>query len=335
MKNLKTTVQAVLILILSISIFLCAVPFNAEEVATNETAVVEGDDIPDVEPESYVASPLAGKVIYADGDSITRGARISVASTLGVRPTYSALTAYRNDACVINNAISSTTMSCATLNGKEYTPYSSRIYKRYLQAPAGVDYLTLWFGWNDNHVGQYMMREQWLKKMYGKTIYYPLDPKQIGKGKFATAFQKESCDKAVGYINGKRFQGADYFNRLFIGDEHSTSRRTFWGAYSFVLKYLTTSPKYKNTKIGIVVPYGCTKAMRNAVRRIARKFGVYCLDLYADNQRLFYGKESGFKYYTKAQIRRNRRVYLADGTHPNRKGHRVLSYIYEDWLKSM
>lgn len=294
-----------------------------------------GSITPTEPSEEVTDNSLFGKFIYTDGDSITKGAKIGIDPIMGTRPTYAALTADRNQANYLTNAISGTTMGCINANGKEYQGFASTTYKRYKKAPANVDYITLWFGWNDSSLGRVMHKEKWLKKKYGKTIYYPRFSYQIGKKGFATKKQMAACDKVKGYVNGVKYTGNRYFYMKYLGNENSTDKRTFWGAYNNVLNYLTTSPKYKNTKIGIVVPYGTTEMMRDAVRKIAKKHNVACLDLYDDNLPLFFGKEPTNTSVTEKMCAANQAKYLADGIHPNEDGHELLSYVYESWLKTI
>lgn len=277
---------------------------------------------------------LKKKLIYTDGDSITKGTTLEINPETGVRPTYAALTAQRNNARFINKAIGGTTMGCVTVSGKEYKGFSSTVYNRYKKAPSGADYITLMFGWNDNRLGKIMYKEKWLKNKYGKTLYYPINQSQVGTKGYANKSQVEACNKASGYINGVKYTGDDYFNRQYIGNINSKNTDTFYGAYNFVLTYLTTSPKYKKTKIGIIVPYGTTVPMRNAVRQIAKKFKIPCLDLYDDDLPLFFGKEPSNKTVTEKMCAENQAKYLSDGVHPNEKGQKLLSTIYEPWLKN-
>lgn len=279
-------------------------------------------------------SSLSGKLIYTDGDGTTIGTKLSVNKKMGMRPTYSALTAYRNNARYVTKAMSGTTLGDIKVNGKDYKGYASTVYNRYKKAPSGADYITLFFGWNDNTLGKIMYKEKWLKNKYGKKLYFPRTASKIGKKGFANKKQVKACDKASGYINDVKYIGNDYFNMQYIGNSKSKSTKTFWGAYKFVLDYLTTSSKYVNTKIGLIVPFGTTEAMRTAVRQIAKKYNLIYLDLYSDNLPLFYGKESTNKEVTAKMCAENRAKYFVDASHPNSKGHKLLSEIYEKWLKS-
>ena len=327
MTNLKRLITSVMISALLIS----ALTFTTAQAATKKQTIKQEtaptDSTNPTEPSEAVNdNVLYGKFIYTDGDSITKGAKVPVDTLLGTRPTYAALTADRNQAKYLTNAISGTTMGCINANGKEYQGFASTTYKRYKKAPANVDYITLWFGTNDNTLG---------RLMYSKTIYYPRYDYQIGRKGFATKAQIKACDSVTGYVDGVKYTGNRFFYIKYLGNEKSTDKRTFWGAYNNVLNYLTTSPKYKNTKIGIVVPYGTTSMMRDAVRKIAKKHNVACLDLYDDNLPLFYGKEASNTSVTESMCIENRNKYLADGIHPNEEGHELLSYIYEAWLKTM
>ena len=148
LKRILSLFAAVVILVMSIG--------------TTVNATTSHEDIP-AENTEPTDNPLLGKLIFTAGDSITAGAKIHVDIEMGERPTYAALTADRNQAKYLTNAISGTTMGCINANGKEYQGFASTTYKRYKKAPANVDYITLWFGTNDNTLGRLMYKEQWLK----------------------------------------------------------------------------------------------------------------------------------------------------------------------------
>ena len=320
LKRILSLFAAVVILVMSIG--------------TTVNATTSHEDIP-AENTEPMDNPLLGKLIFTAGDSITAGAKIHVDIEMGERPTYAALTAYRNNCYYLTNSVSSSTMGCVKANGKYYNAYSSTVYRRYEIAPARADYITLWFGWNDTHLGKLMYKEEWLKKKYKKTIYYPRFEYQIGKKGFATRKQMNACEKVTGYVNGKKYKGNLYFYMKYLGSVNSTDKKTFCGAYNRVINYYKTNSKYKKSKIGIVVPYGTTIYLREAVRKIAKKHNVACLDLYDDNLPLFYGKEASNTSVTESMCIENRNKYLADGIHPNEEGHELLSHIYENWLLSM
>ena len=132
MTNLKRLITSVMISALLIS----ALTFTTAQAATKKQTIKQEtaptDSTNPTEPSEAVNdNVLYGKFIYTDGDSITKGAKVPVDTLLGTRPTYAALTADRNQANYLTNAISGTTMGCINANGKEYQGFASTAYKRY------------------------------------------------------------------------------------------------------------------------------------------------------------------------------------------------------------
>ena len=96
-------------------------------------------------------NPLEGKILVTVGDSITEGADMDPAGFApdGTRMTYGWQIAQRNNMTFYNRGISGTTMqhiegkaNCFSTEGGRYT-----------QLPDEIDYLTIFFGWNDAHFG--------------------------------------------------------------------------------------------------------------------------------------------------------------------------------------
>ena len=233
LKRILSLFAAVVILVMSIG--------------TTVNATTSHEDIP-AENTEPTDNPLLGKLIFTAGDSITAGAKIHVDIEMGERPTYAALTADRNQAKYLTNAISGTTMGCINANGKEYQGFASTTYKRYKKAPANVDYITLWFGTNDNTLGRLMYKEQWLKKKYGKTIYYPRYDYQIGRKGFATKAQIKACDSVTGYIDGVKYTGNRYFYMKYLGNKKAPIKEPFGALTIMCLTTLLQVPNIKTQK---------------------------------------------------------------------------------------
>lgn len=279
----------------------------------------------------YSRTKLSNKIIVNDGDSITYGQAIDIDEYTGLRPTYGAITALTNGAEFINRAISGTTISDVNVNGKSYNGWVANS-DRY-NIPYIADYFTMMFGWNDDYYGPIMKREEWLKKTYGKTIYYPITDDKIGTPGYATQEQKNACDSASGIVNGSTYEGLSYYRELFLGSIDSSDKSTFYGAYNFAMNHLLSH--YTKTKIGIIVPYGCTTKIRQAVRDISSKYKVPCLDLYDTKYPLIYGKEESAAGLTDTMLKNNRDTFLADGIHPNNLGYERLASIYDGWIKTL
>ena len=164
----------------------------------------------------------------------------------------------------INDGISGSTIS--NVSGK--VPYVIRYLARDY---SDVDYLTIWFGWND------------------------------------------SAYSTVGVIT-------------------DTVDTTFYGSYNIIIGDLIT--RFPSLKIGLIVPYGASFQIRQAVRDIGDKFGLAVLDLYSKDIPMFFGREdtsivdSGI-----VSLRRSQFTY--DGTHPNQVGYDFLSTIFENFLRKI
>ena len=120
-----------------------------------------------------------------------------------------------------------------------------------------------------------------------------------------------------------------------IGEITDTENTTFFGAWNTVLEYLLTSFPY--TKIGIIVPNGCTKAYTDAIRVVARRWGIPYLDIPAD-----YGiplmnrvKEKDEVCELARKIRFDRFSVSDKNGHPNAKAHEFESTFIEHWLRSL
>lgn len=219
---------------------------------------------------------LKGKKLGAVGDSITYGYAIDVDEDTGIRMTYAGITAYNNGMEYVNYGVSGSTMISNGPNGFSNT--------RYQNMATDLDYITIWFGWND-----------------------------------------------CGLIASETNQ---------LGNIDSTDTTTFYGAWNTVMSYLVNN--YRKAKIGLIVPYVSITYdqqelganIRKAVRDIAQKYGVTCLDLYSDNVPLFYNREPSSNVNSTAS-KRKRDMFLADGCHPNENGYDFLATIYENFLRSL
>ena len=120
-----------------------------------------------------------------------------------------------------------------------------------------------------------------------------------------------------------------------IGSIDDTENTTFFGAWNLVLEYLITHHPY--AKIGIIVPNACTTPYTDAIRKVARKWGIPTLDIAGD-----YGvplmNRIGDKTETCAEARKLRNKQFATGErngHPSAKAHEYESTFIENWLRSL
>lgn len=119
-----------------------------------------------------------------------------------------------------------------------------------------------------------------------------------------------------------------------LGTIDDSTNETYYGAYKIVLDYLIKN--LSNTKIGIIVPYGTSTEMREAVRILAKRYGVGCLDLTGDvNIPCIYNKESSFNMPLDIQQTWQDKYLHNRGAHMNLVGNLALSYAYEEWLRKL
>lgn len=124
-----------------------------------------------------------------------------------------------------------------------------------------------------------------------------------------------------------------------IGTINDAINTTFYGAWNIVLDYLIN--KYPNTKIGIVVTHKDVSAdatvfklFTDAIRAIALKYGVGCLDLMGATTPLWTRKDPNVNV-KQSVIDLRVSKYLYDGTHPNKEGYVYLATLVENWLCSL
>lgn len=216
---------------------------------------------------------LFGKTLVTVGDSITWGADMDAPGIAedGTLMSYGWQIADRNGMIFHNKGVSGSTMIASTArNG------FSNENGRYTKLPDNIDYLTIWFGWND----------------------YALILEGGGT----------------------------------VGTIEDTDTSTYYGAYNTVLPYLIN--KYPTAKIGLIVPFGATPEIRQAVRDIGNKWGVGVFDNYGKGTPLFYGKEADVGVSQEA-INMRRSVFQANGAHPSYAGHYELSTQIEAWLRTL
>lgn len=91
---------------------------------------------------------LSGKTLVCCGDSITEGYHAGIDPTTGLYKSYGWQIANRNNMTFYNKGVSGSTMQ-ALENHNGFSIANGR----YTQLPDNIDYLTIWFGWNDNAYG--------------------------------------------------------------------------------------------------------------------------------------------------------------------------------------
>lgn len=234
---------------------------------------------------------LAGKVLVTVGDSITQGADMNLApeTELGANPDYSKDTdagryktygwqiAKRNNMKFYNCGISGTTMQgIVNPNGTDKGNIAqkngfSKPGGRYTQLPDDIDFLTIFFGWNDTAYGT-------------------------------------------------------------LGTIDDTTAETYCGGFNVTLPYLIQ--KYPYTTIVLIVPFQCSAGHRKAVRDLAKKWGVGCFDMMAEDEPFYWGKESSQTPAPNSSIATLRqKLHQINGAHPGYEGQYIISTRLENYLR--
>ena len=282
---------------------------------------------------------LTGRLYGTAGDSITEGAGLtdtlssddSFAPIAGTKKaTYGYYIAKINGARWANYGLSGSTLGDVTVRGGSKNGFS-KANGRYTQMADGIDYLSIFFGWNDSAYGPQMKREEWLKDTYGTTIYWPASDDQIGTIAedgipYTTQEQYEACNAVTGSVNNIQYDdNNEYFKALYVGSPDDNTNLTFWGAWNVVLPYLIN--KYPTAKILLIVPYGCYELLKQCVRDAAKKYGLATYDFNDGSGQLFYdvtdGSASGMIDGQSIKAFRRSKL-LADGVHPNDAGYRYM-----------
>lgn len=120
-----------------------------------------------------------------------------------------------------------------------------------------------------------------------------------------------------------------------IGTKESNDNTTIWGAYNEVLGWITTN--IPNAKVGIISNDAwMTYELRNALQEIAYYWGVEFLDLKEYGKPfMISGKYSQDGDTNSSVVTQRTNQYCVSSTngHPNELGHKVRSYIIENFLR--
>ena len=120
-----------------------------------------------------------------------------------------------------------------------------------------------------------------------------------------------------------------------IGTKESNNNATIWGAYNEVLGWITTN--IPNAKVGIISNDAwMTYELRNALQEIAYYWGVEFLDLKEYGKPfMISGKyeQDGNTNSSVVTQRTNQYCVSSTNGHPNELGHKVRSYIIENFLR--
>ena len=120
-----------------------------------------------------------------------------------------------------------------------------------------------------------------------------------------------------------------------IGGITDTENTTFYGAWNVTLRYLITHHPY--AKIGIIVPNGCTRPYTDAIRAVARRWGIPYLDLPGDYAVPLLNRVADKdEICEEARSIRNGQFSVSEkNRHPNVRAHEFESTVIEHWLRSL
>ena len=120
-----------------------------------------------------------------------------------------------------------------------------------------------------------------------------------------------------------------------IGTKESNNNTTIWGAYNEVLGWITTN--IPNAKVGIISNDAwMTYELRNALQEIAFYWGVEFLDLKEYGKPFMISGKYAQDGDTNSSVvtqRTNQYCVSSTNGHPNELGHKVRSYIIENFLR--
>ena len=251
------------------------------------------------------ANILYAKKLYCGGDSITEGANVGSFPN-GYKKTYGGYTAVRNSMTYVADGVGGSTMGKCTIDGSVHNNF---ITSRYQNIPTDADFITLWFGWNDNTYGWQSARDAYCVATYG-TYYSAL-----------TSAQKDAVDA---YKTWREWLA------IYAGTKDSTDITTWGGAWNTVLTWLLNN--CGTAHIGVVIAYGIQDDFINVLIAICEKYGVSYVKAYDPHEFFSVGHSQGIGT---DQATKRKSLYTLDNTHPNELGYEMMSASYEQFLKRL
>jgi hypothetical protein len=149
---------------------------------------------------------------------------------------------------------------------------------------------------------------------------------------------------------------ADYITLMFgindsdanitIGNIDSTNKSEFYGAWNVVMDYIRRN--HPQAKIGIIVTVRAKKTYTDAIRNIAKRWGVGYLDLIGDYnvpywlyayEKVNMSGQTGEMVESMANYLNDKWLVHNSSTnpnyHPNVPAHEYVSSIIENWLRGL
>ena len=252
--------------------------------------------------DDNIYNVLHGKKLYCGGDSITEAVNVGSFDN-GYKKSYGGIVAYRNKMEYVSDGVGGSTIGLCKVNGR-YT--NNFIQSRYKNIPTDADYITLWFGWNDNAYGWQSKRDEYCVSNYG-TYYSAL-----------TDEQKTEVDST---------NWRTWLNQ-YIADKDSTDITTWCGAWNTVLDWILEN--CPNAHVGVCIGYGVDNSFKQPIIDVCKSHGVPYLKCYDSNDCFSVGHSDGISSSVATQ---RKSLYTLDNTHPNELGYEMISTSYEQFLK--
>jgi hypothetical protein len=259
---------------------------------------------------SYINAAFTGKVLWADGDSLTYGYGLDPDPVTGIIPSYAYLVARRMGMEFHNGAIGGSTVAFSLVNNGDFYSFTNPVSPRYANIPESADYITLYFGRNDYMRGPASARDTYCVATYSD--YYDN----------LTTEQKALADAHSAFITE------------WIGAVGTLDVHTWIGAWETVFQYLMAN--HPAARVGILISELPDDSLGNGMRQslvsLCAKYGYPCLDTANRNLWLDVGT---FPLYGTDPIQLARQAaYTNDSIHPNELGHEIQSVQFEGWLRS-
>lgn len=275
----------------------CVLLLKLEPISTLESISEVIDKV-----ENQYNNVLKGKKLYCGGDSITEAVNVGSFDN-GYKKSYGGIVAYRNNMEYVSDGVGGSTIGLCKINGV-YT--NNFIQSRYKNIPTDADYITLWFGWNDNAYGWKSKRDEYCVSTYG-TYYSAL-----------TDEQKAEVDST---------NWRTWLNQ-YISDKNSTDITTWCGAWNTVLDWILEN--CPNAHAGVCIGYGVDDSFKQPIIDVCKSHGVPYLKCYDSNDCFSVGHSDGIASTVATQ---RKSLYTLDNTHPNELGYEMISHSYEEFLK--
>lgn len=123
-------------------------------------------------------------------------------------------------------------------------------------------------------------------------------------------------------------------NYVALGTISDSEPTTFYGAWNKVLThFIQTMP---NCKIGLVVSHVANVTYAQAVRDVAKKYGLKVFDIPNDPNIPYWASNSyGYRDVDSEIASQRQSNWWTNNSHPNSAGYEYISYPFEAWLRSL